>query len=103
MGSLKDQLLGDIPYVEPSQAFGGSTYNSQHDYRRLTGQLQRVFTIMQDGKWRTLAELSAEAGGTEAAVSARLRDLRKPIYGRHVIDRRRVGTSGLFQYRLFCG
>jgi len=81
-------------------AFDGSTYEPQSDYSRLTGQLARVRAFMADGKWWGLATLAIAAGGTEASVSARLRDLRKSKYGSHIIDRRRIGTSGLFQYRM---
>ena len=49
--------------------------------------------------WWTLAELAAEAQGSEAAVSARLRDLRKKRYGQHIVERKYVG-NGLWAYRL---
>jgi hypothetical protein len=83
--------------LDPS--FGGSTYQPEFDYSRLTGQLLRVYHRMKDGRWYSLADIAEYAGGSEAACSARLRDLRKPKYGSHEIDRRRIGKSGLFQYR----
>jgi hypothetical protein len=79
--------------------FDGSTYDHNRDGERLTGQLQRVFAAMSDGNWRTLAELSGLAGGTEAAVSARLRDLRKERFGGHTVEREYV-ADGLWRYRL---
>jgi len=39
------------------------------------------------------------AGGSEASVSARLRDLRKAKFGAHTIERQRV-SAGLFRYRM---
>jgi hypothetical protein len=98
MGSMKD-LLGDVPYVPPLSAFDGHSYEPHFDYQRLTGQLKRVADFMADGCWRTLSEISEQTGGTEASVSARLRDLRKDKYGARVILRQRV-SRGLFRYRL---
>jgi hypothetical protein len=92
MSGLKDAMLGDTP-------FDGSTYDHDRDHMRLAGQLGRVFDCMKDGRWRTLAVISLIAGGTEASVSARLRDIRKPRYGGHTVDRRHV-ARGLFEYRV---
>lgn len=57
---------------------------------------------MLDGVWRTLGEIQAQVGGSEASVSARLRDLRKDGFGSYLIDRRRRGepSRGLHEYRL---
>ena len=93
MSRIGEQLL-------PADAFDGRTYQPEFDHARLSGQLAKVYAIMQHGHWHDLYTLATLVGGSEAACSARLRDLRKPKYGSHVIDRRRVGTSGLFQYRL---
>ncbi len=100
MSRMKEAILGDkYALPPPEEAFGGETYNPLRDYKRLTGQLQRVFSVMSDGKWRTLAEIAALADGTEAAVSARLRDFRKRPYGSHTVERQHIG-NGLYQYRL---
>ncbi len=57
--------------------FKGSTV-TQDDVPRLTSQLARVRKLMLDGKWRTLRQIADEAGpGSEASMSARLRDLRR--------------------------
>lgn len=82
-----------------SVAFDGSTYDPDQDHTRLKGQLWRVFQLMSDGKFRTLAEISEDAGGSEASVSARLRDLRKEQYGGREIQRERV-KGGLWRYRM---
>jgi hypothetical protein len=82
--------------------FGGVTYDPALDEERLTRQLGRVWELMVDGQWRTLREIAERVGGSEAGVSARLRDLRKPGFGGYKIERRRTGPpfSGLFEYRL---
>lgn len=82
--------------------FDGSTINPSLDDARLRSLLARVEALMRDGQWRTLAEISAATGGSEASVSARLRDLRKAKFGGHTVDRRRRGEpeAGLWEYRL---
>ncbi len=84
---------------QPDKAFDGSTYDAARDYARLTGQLKRVFDLMADGRWRTLRDVADVAGGSEAACSARLRDLRKPKYGAHIIEHDCIGR-GLWRYRM---
>lgn len=79
--------------------FGGSTFDEQRDGARLRTQLSRVRDFMSDGEWRTLAEIAGAAHGSEAAVSARLRDLRRPKHGGHVILRK-FKQLGLWQYQM---
>lgn len=85
-----------------SSDFGGDTLTDA-DTPRLSSQLDAVRTIMSDGIGRTLAELaelvtqSIGKKATEASVSARLRDLRKPKFGGFKVDRESIG-DGLFKY-----
>lgn len=79
--------------------FDGSTYDPLLDKDRLATLLGRVFSLMADGRWRTLAEIQGRVGGTEASVSARLRDLRKARCGSYTVEHRRV-AGGLWEYRL---
>lgn len=79
--------------------FDGHTYEPDLDQSRLVTQLRRVFNVMCDGQEHTLAELAEATGGSEAAVSARLRDFRKERFGSWIVHRRRIG-GGLFAYRL---
>ncbi len=90
------------PSLQRELYFDGETYEPEFDRSRLTGQLMRVYSVVRDGRWHTLRELSEECGGSEASVSARLRDLRKVRFGEHTVERRRIGDakSGLFEYRL---
>lgn len=81
--------------------FDGSTFDEQLDGRRLDTLMGRVFTFMRDGQWRTLPTIAEHCGGTEASVSARLRDLRKGRFGAHTVNHRRLpGDSGLWEYQL---
>ena len=86
-------------YVPPRRAFDGETYQASRDYTRLHGQLKAVFDLMSDGRWRTLSDIGTAVEGSEASLSARLRDLRKAKYGAHQIQRESVG-GGLFRYRM---
>lgn len=89
--------------------FEGETYDPLVDYERLSQQLQDVWdTLTSDpDQWWTLdglqRDIQARTGRyhTEAGLSARLRDLRKPRHGRYVVERQRVvNYKGLFAYRL---
>lgn len=86
-------------HVQPRD---GTTYQHERDGRRLHHQHNRVLAFMRDGHWHTLAEIHQATGDPEASVSARLRDLRKPQFGSHVIDRRFI-RRGLHAYRLVVG
>ena len=80
--------------------FDGPDLTAQ-DTERLSSQLLRVERLMRDGEWRSLAQIALEVGGSEAGVSARLRDLRKPRFGGWRVERRKVYCeSGWFEYRL---
>jgi hypothetical protein len=58
------------------------------DISRLKTQAQRLFHFMSTNPgWYTLKELAVEAKASEAGVSARLRDFRKPEWGNHDVDR----------------
>jgi len=79
--------------------FDGATIDLDLDTPRLTGQLERVKALMSDGNWRCLGDIAAAVHGSEAGVSARLRDLRKQQFGAYRVERKRV-TGGLWLYRL---
>lgn len=86
----------------PLFRFDGATFVYHRDAERLTGQWLAVFSLMQDGKWRTLREISDATGYPEASCSARLRDFRKPRFGGHLVERRHI-ENGLHTYRLVLG
>ena len=90
-------LLSDL-----SPRFDGADISVQHDQVRLTTQLDRILTVIGDGKWRTLHQIATLSQAPEASVSAQLRNARKPRFGAHVIERRTLGdrSRGLYAYRL---
>lgn len=79
--------------------FNGTTYQAEFDFQRLTRQLDRVAHVLRGGEWHTLRTMARCSGGSEAGVSARLRDLRKPEHGDFDIERVRV-VGGLWHYRV---
>ena len=92
--------MGRAPRKPPQ--CGGETYDERRDGQRLASQLHRVKAAIADGQWWTLRALVERCGGTEASVSARLRDLRKPKFAGATIERRYV-DSGLWEYRMLGG
>ena len=91
-------MSANLAYEQAELRFDGPDVEPQ-DVERLTGQLERVYSLMRDHQWHTLGELSRKANGSEAGVSARIRDLRKERFGAYVIERRRV-SGGLWEYRM---
>lgn len=96
--------MASLPFTEPHDApdFDGETYEPEFDHERLGAQALRVWGLMRDGTWRTLAEIEAACGDPQASISARLRDFRKHDFGDHTVERRRRGEGrcGLFEYRV---
>lgn len=94
MTTLFDRINAEIDPDElarlraTNQEFGGATYDAR-DKARLSTQLRKVLELMQDGRRRSLAEIKQFVGGSEAGVSARLRDLRKRQYGGHDVRHQR--------------
>jgi hypothetical protein len=88
-----------LPSGTVGASFDGGTYVPERDARRLRRLLVRVFDLMSDGRPRTLREITMLCGGTEASVSARLRDFRKLRHGAHRVEHTCLG-HGLWSYRL---
>jgi hypothetical protein len=82
--------------------FQGSDYVAEFDLERLKGGIKRIADLMADGQWRTLREIEGAVDVPAASASAQLRNLRKPRYGSHIVERQRRGDPyfGLFEYRV---
>lgn len=70
------------------------------DEKRLATALGRIYEALSGGRWYTLEALAKVGRCSEAAASARVRDLRKYRFGAHLIERRRVTETGLWAYRM---
>jgi hypothetical protein len=82
--------------------FDGPALERDLDDPRLTTQLALVYRALRGGGWWTLAELAYYSGGSEAGVSARIRDLRKWSFGGHTIAKRRR-YGGTWEYQMTGG
>lgn len=98
--------MNEPPPIHPQQLqlpaelrFGGATYDHARDSVRLSKQWRDVWRYASDGEWYTLRGLAALTGHPEASISARLRDLRKPRFGGHTVERQYV-EGGLWMYRV---
>jgi len=84
--------------------FKGSDYIADFDYKRLKGQMRRVWDYMTSHGWATLDDIAQATGDPHASISAQLRHLRKPEFGAHKVEKRRYlglePETGLFEYRL---
>lgn len=73
------------------------------DLPRLGEQQAAIAKLMASGVWYTLADLRAclqyrGIAASEAGISARIRDLRKPPIG-WTVERKRI-ANGVFAYRV---
>jgi hypothetical protein len=72
-----------------------------------TGTLNSwVLSLLAAGRWYAPWELCREIQlryltmTSDSSITARLRDLRKPRYGAHVIEKQRRANSSAYEYRL---
>ena len=103
MSDLFQNVNGQIvPRDFSHSRFNGSDYSPELDDIRLRGQIARVYDLMKDGCWRTLADIEAITRDPQASISAQLRHLRKKRFGGHEVEKRPRGDriDGLFEYRL---
>src|SRR3954464_10522588 len=79
----------------------GNTFNHDFDYDRLNKQARAVYNVLSDNEWHTLAELEEATEHPQASISARIRDLRKQKFGKHIVLRRRAAFGGgTWEYQL---
>lgn len=79
--------------------FDGSDYVPTRDDPRLTVQFLRIWDLMRDKEWRSLAEIAGETGDPPASISAQLRHMRKVRFGSHIVDKRYEG-EGYYRYKV---
>lgn len=90
-------------FDRPEPDFDGETYDPARDKKRLTTALGKVWLLLSDGEWHTLKEMAEAAGCTEAAASARFRDLKKEKfrerYPSQGLEKKNMG-GGVWLYRM---
>jgi len=89
-------------YRIPHAKFDGDDYVPPRDDPRLRTQIQRIFSLMMDSKWRTLPEIEVATGDPAASISAQLRHLRKDRFGSHTLNKRHRGekSRGYYEYQV---
>ena len=89
-------------FTYTGQRFNGPAYDAMLDNTRLGQQIKRVFDVMWDHAFRTLAEIREITGDPEASISAQLRHLIKPRFGSFVKNKQRRGDEkrGLWEYQI---
>lgn len=58
-----------------------------------------VWGAIKDGRWHDLWDFKARAKGSDSALTARIRELRRKEFGKHVVECRRF-EGGVYRYRL---
>jgi hypothetical protein len=88
--------------LDTAPRFDGADYTPERDDSRLRPQMDRIYSLMRDGKWRTLGEIAERTGAPPASVSAQLRHLRKRRFGGYLVEKRYL-RDGLYTYRVTDG
>jgi hypothetical protein len=57
----------------PAPQFGGLTSDANPDEARLSTALEKVYALMRDGRWRTLAAIARACGCSESGVGSAAR------------------------------
>lgn len=83
--------------VVAAKVFNGPDLTKK-DNKRLATQFDAIFKYMKDSKFRTLQQISTKLGYPESSVSAQLRHMRKPKFGSHTVNRKRI--CGTYYYQL---
>ncbi len=79
--------------------FKGATYRRGVDGKRLGGQFERIWAIMRDGEYHTIAEVAEKTGDPAQSVGRQIRYIRSKPRGSHVLEREYRG-NGLYAFRV---
>ena len=70
---------------------------SARDCERLEGQTRRIYELMRDASYQTLAEIEGATGDPAPSISSQLRHFRKLRFGGHTVNKRRRGNQWEYQ------
>lgn len=82
----------------PNPRFKGDDYSPHRDRTRLKKQFDRVFDVMSDGRWHTIAEVSEITEDPPQSVARQIRYIRSKKEG--LIVERRYDGDGLYSFRI---
>lgn len=96
-------LMEEAPVRRAETPAQSAAREYREEKPRLTGQLAYLLDILNDGAWRTIPQVVADAAAlghtiSETGASAQLRNLRKPEHGGYTIERTK--HEGQSWYRL---
>ncbi len=93
LGDSRDKVARLAARRKQKPDFAGADYQPGRDRERLTKQVWRVLAVLEDRQWYSVQEISRLAECPENSAQAQVRNLRKPQFGGHKIERRR-GPGG---------
>tara|TARA_R110000824_G_scaffold294669_3_gene483061 strand:- start:1544 stop:1972 length:429 start_codon:yes stop_codon:yes gene_type:complete len=93
--NAQTEIMLDFYESKYVASIGGEGIIRKQDIPILYKGVQQVFDIMKDGKWYTIPQLRERTG--QEGADRRMRELRQNGY---IVDRRRVGDSRMWEYRL---
>lgn len=82
----------------PSPRFRGDDYSPARDDVRLKKQFDRVFEVMSDGGWHTIAAVAEITEDPPQSVARQIRYIRSKKKGLKV--ERRYDGKGLYSFRI---
>lgn len=78
----------------------GPDFDERLDGERIRTQLDCIREYMLSVGWKSLQEIKSVLRYPESSISAQLRHLRKERFGAYVVEKRRRGLSGTWEYQV---
>jgi hypothetical protein len=100
-------VWGLLEETRGSVKFSGHHYDPKIDKPRLSSQIRRVLTALEDrpDQWLTVVEIAdiinlpGEPYAPENSIQAQIRNLRKPANGYYIIKGRYRDGTRIFEYQ----
>jgi hypothetical protein len=85
--------------ARPARAYGAEVRLGN---RALTEPATRLWNVLQDGSWRTIADLARASDNEPETVTGWLKDFQTPLYGGQDLEKRRAPADqgGAWEVRL---
>lgn len=98
---LNLEIVDEVPGRPVTHHFRGAGVETDQDELRLDSQYDRILRLMKDGRWRTLAEISAITHDPEGSILRQLSYMDDPLCGGHKKNKHRRGPGrGLWEYQI---
>ena len=90
---LELELVEEVPARPITHHFKGAGVETDQDELRLGKQYDRILRLMKDGRFRTLAEISAITHDPEGSILRQLSYMDDPLCGGHKKQKRHRGPG----------